>query len=129
MARHAEDLLRTAWDGCTAGEILAMRGRARVCAEQIARHASAMRDHARDKAGELAQQAGEMAHCAEEIARCAWVRGRTLLRHHEMPRWMRDNDFLVGGHRPQLNSFGACFKSVFSIHTETGNIWTHLIGQ
>ena len=22
-----------------------------------------------------------------------------------------------------------CFKSIFRIHTETGNIWTHLLGQ
>jgi len=27
-----------------------------------------------------------------------------------------------------LPSFRACFKSVFRIHTETGNIWTHLLG-
>uniref|UniRef100_A0A8C2P3H7 Adiponectin receptor protein 2 n=1 Tax=Capra hircus TaxID=9925 RepID=A0A8C2P3H7_CAPHI len=25
-------------------------------------------------------------------------------------------------------SFRACFKSIFRIHTETGNIWTHLLG-
>ena len=31
--------------------------------------------------------------------------------------------------RPELNSFSECFKSVFRIHTETGNIWTHLIGN
>lgn len=30
--------------------------------------------------------------------------------------------------RPELNSFRECFKSVFRIHSETGNIWTHLIG-
>ena len=33
------------------------------------------------------------------------------------------------GHRPELNSFTECFKSIFMIHTETGNIWTHLIGR
>ena len=32
------------------------------------------------------------------------------------------------GHRPELNSFANCFKSIFRIHTETGNIWTHLLG-
>lgn len=31
-------------------------------------------------------------------------------------------------HRPPLPSFRVCFKSVFRIHTETGNIWTHLLG-
>ena len=24
--------------------------------------------------------------------------------------------------------FRECFKSIFRIHTETGNIWTHLLG-
>ena len=32
------------------------------------------------------------------------------------------------GHRPELRSFLSCFKSIFRIHTETGNIWTHLLG-
>lgn len=50
--------------------------------------------------------------------------------HHfdKLPGWMRDNEYLRMGHRPELNSFTECFKSVFMIHTETGNIWTHLIG-
>ncbi|XP_023329414.1 adiponectin receptor protein [Eurytemora carolleeae] len=46
----------------------------------------------------------------------------------KLPGWMRDNEFLTFGHRPELNSFRECFKSVFRIHTETGNIWTHFIG-
>ena len=41
---------------------------------------------------------------------------------------MKDNEYLQCGHRPQLNSFKECFKSIFGIHSETGNIWTHLIG-
>lgn len=40
----------------------------------------------------------------------------------------QDNDFLQRGHRPPLPSFRACFKSIFRIHTETGNIWTHMLG-
>uniref|UniRef100_A0A8C9CNT2 Uncharacterized protein n=1 Tax=Phocoena sinus TaxID=42100 RepID=A0A8C9CNT2_PHOSS len=39
----------------------------------------------------------------------------------------RDNDYLLHGHRPPMPSFRACFKSIFRIHTETGNIWTHLL--
>jgi len=46
----------------------------------------------------------------------------------KLPSWMRDNDFLHFGHRPELPSFAECFRSIFRIHTETGNIWTHLIG-
>ena len=51
-----------------------------------------------------------------------------VVSHHHLPEWLQDNEFLVAGHRPQLNSYRACFKSIFRIHTETGNIWTHLLG-
>lgn len=46
-----------------------------------------------------------------------------------LPKWLQDNDFLHKGHRPPLRSFSACFRSIFRIHTETGNIWTHLLGK
>lgn len=45
-----------------------------------------------------------------------------------LPDWMKDNEYLQFGHRPELNSFKECFKSIFGLHSETGNIWTHLIG-
>jgi adiponectin receptor len=45
-----------------------------------------------------------------------------------LPDWMRDNEHLRLGHRPHLPSVAACLGSVFRIHTETGNIWTHLLG-
>ncbi|KAH7718972.1 Protein PAQR-2 [Aphelenchoides avenae] len=45
-----------------------------------------------------------------------------------LPEWLQDNEFLRSGHRPPLPSFGSCFKSVFAVHTETGNIWTHMYG-
>jgi len=41
---------------------------------------------------------------------------------------MGDNEFILSHHRPELNSFRECFKSVFGLHSETGNIWTHLLG-
>ncbi|KAI6239550.1 Adiponectin receptor protein [Aphelenchoides fujianensis] len=45
-----------------------------------------------------------------------------------LPEWLQDNEFLRTGHRPPLPSFASCFNSVFHIHSETGNIWTHLYG-
>ncbi|XP_072884169.1 adiponectin receptor protein 1-like [Hemitrygon akajei] len=46
-------------------------------------------------------------------------------------RWrvIPDNDFLLHGHRPPMPSFRACFYSIFRLHTETGNIWTHLLDK
>ncbi|TMS39208.1 hypothetical protein L596_005772 [Steinernema carpocapsae] len=45
-----------------------------------------------------------------------------------LPEWLQDNEFLRTGHRPPLPSFFSCFKSIFTLHTETGNIWTHMYG-
>ena len=53
---------------------------------------------------------------------------RKLLSHSELPQWLRGNEFLSHFHRPPMPSFTSCFKSIFKIHSETGNIWTHLIG-
>ena len=64
----------------------------------------------------------------ELFAKYVWVNGWKAMPHHALPNWLRDNDFLLKGHRPPLPSVKACFKSIFRIHTETGNIWTHFIG-
>ncbi|XP_075680183.1 adiponectin receptor protein-like [Dermatophagoides pteronyssinus] len=45
-----------------------------------------------------------------------------------LPNWMQDNEYLHTGHRPPLPTFWECIKSIFRLHTETGNIWTHGIG-
>jgi hypothetical protein len=40
-----------------------------------------------------------------------------------------DNNYLVRGYRKTpSNSYLDCFKSAFSIHNETINIWTHFLG-
>lgn len=46
-----------------------------------------------------------------------------------LPAFLNDNEFLLGHHRPELNSAVECLKSAFRLHTETWNIWTHLIGS
>mgnify|MGYP002389972389 CR=1 FL=1 len=42
--------------------------------------------------------------------------------------WLGDNHFLLQKHRPPANSVRECLLSIASIHSETVNIWTHLIG-
>lgn len=61
---------------------------------------------------------------ARDLGRKMW----NVCNFQNLPQWLQDNDFLHTGHRPPLNSFQACFQSIFRIHTETGNIWTHLLG-
>uniref|UniRef100_A0A1B6H4B9 Adiponectin receptor n=1 Tax=Cuerna arida TaxID=1464854 RepID=A0A1B6H4B9_9HEMI len=52
----------------------------------------------------------------------------TVCEFRNLPDWMQDNDCLISGYRPPLVTFSACFMSIFRMHTETVNIWTHLIG-
>ncbi|XP_067616576.1 adiponectin receptor protein [Eurosta solidaginis] len=75
--------------------------------------------------GALAHNAAEQ---AEEFVRKVWEASWMVCHYKNLPKWLQDNDFLHRGHRPPLPSFSACFKSMFRVHTETGNIWTHLLG-
>ena len=72
--------------------------------------------------GTFAHEAVEQ---AEEFVRKVWK----SCHFHALPQWLQDNDYLHTGHRPPLNSFWACFQSIFRVHTETVNIWTHLLGR
>lgn len=58
-----------------------------------------------------------------------WEGRWRVIPFHVLPDWLKDNDYLLHGHRPPMPSFRACFGSIFRIHTETGNIWTHLLGE
>ncbi|XP_054165789.1 adiponectin receptor protein-like [Oppia nitens] len=52
----------------------------------------------------------------------------TTVVYDSLPKFLRDNNYIRGQHRPVLPSFRLCFGSIFRIHSETGNIWTHLVG-
>lgn len=82
------------------------------------------KDNVQESMHDAADKAERISKRAIELARSGWY----LLSHFELPEWLRDNDFLSHHHRPPMPSFRSCFKSIFKIHTETGNIWTHLIG-
>jgi len=50
------------------------------------------------------------------------------LRHwHEVPEYMQFNEFIRSGYRANF-SWEMCLKSLFQMHNETGNIWSHLLG-
>ena len=59
----------------------------------------------------------------EAIAHWAW----TSVSFDTLPVWLRDNEYLQNNHRPPMYSFSGCIKSLFRMHTETWNIWTHLL--
>lgn len=50
------------------------------------------------------------------------------LHFKHLPGWMRDNQHIHNHYRPQLKSYTLCLLSIFRLHTETVNIWTHLVG-
>jgi len=80
-----------------------------------------------DKADVLAHKAAEKSVAVVHAVGDKLKRWRTSP-YHMLPEWMKDNEHLHKGHRPELQSAAECFKSIFRIHTETGNIWTHMIG-
>ncbi|XP_054708522.1 adiponectin receptor protein-like [Uloborus diversus] len=83
---------------------------------------------AAEQAENIVRKVLEEAENAEQLVRKLWGGAWKVCHFSSLPKWLQDNDFLHKGHRPPLKSFSACFRSIFRIHTETGNIWTHLLG-
>jgi adiponectin receptor len=46
----------------------------------------------------------------------------------DIPTWLQDNDYIVGGHPMPTYSYQRSFRLWRCLHMETMNIWTHLIG-
>jgi len=67
---------------------------------------------------------------AEPLIKSSPDKAWKLVRHHELPDWLQDNTDLHLYHRPApFNSARLCLKSILKLHSETGNIWTHLLGS
>ncbi|PKY38826.1 putative hemolysin-III channel protein Izh2 [Rhizophagus irregularis] len=46
----------------------------------------------------------------------------------DLPTWLQDNHDILKGYRRPTFSYVKCAKSLFYIHNESVNIWSHLIG-
>lgn len=46
----------------------------------------------------------------------------------QIPEYMRCNDAILGGYRMNFNTWGKACVSLFQLHNETLNVWTHLLG-
>jgi adiponectin receptor len=66
--------------------------------------------------------------CVEQAKEVGKRVVKYVVDHSHLPHWLLDNEYLVSGHRPPMPSFKQCFASIFRLHTETVNIWTHLLG-
>lgn len=45
----------------------------------------------------------------------------------DLPTWMQSDPYIRQGYRKQLGSFSKCYESLFYLHNETVNIWSHLL--
>lgn len=60
----------------------------------------------------------------KKLTNLAW----NIIPFSALPEWLKDNEFIRGSYRPPMFSFRGCFKSMFRLHNETWNIWTHFAG-
>jgi predicted membrane channel-forming protein YqfA (hemolysin III family) len=51
-----------------------------------------------------------------------------LLCFHDIEAWQRDNEYVCGRYRNISGSYRESLKSLFYLHNQTGNIYSHLIG-
>eukprot|EP00268_Persea_americana_P013301 TRINITY_DN15792_c0_g1_i2.p1 TRINITY_DN15792_c0_g1~~TRINITY_DN15792_c0_g1_i2.p1 ORF type:complete len:420 (-),score=47.55 TRINITY_DN15792_c0_g1_i2:374-1633(-) len=50
-----------------------------------------------------------------------------LVEYHSLPGYLKDNEYIIGHYRSEW-PLKQVFLSIFSLHNETLNVWTHLIG-
>ncbi|KAI7873033.1 hemolysin-III related-domain-containing protein [Spinellus fusiger] len=62
-----------------------------------------------------------------DTAKAAVVGAQRLLQFHELPVEWQENEYVHSGYRFYQSS-RACLRSIFMIHNETMNIWSHLLG-
>ena len=53
-----------------------------------------------------------------------------LLNYHDLPQWMQDNEneLILTSYRKPTYSCRLSLKTIWNLHNETVNIWTHLLG-
>jgi hypothetical protein len=52
----------------------------------------------------------------------------TVGKIHDAPDFHRDNEFIHSGYRINFNSKWKIFKSLFVLHNEFVNVWSHILG-
>ncbi|XP_047317285.1 heptahelical transmembrane protein 4-like [Impatiens glandulifera] len=67
-------------------------------------------------------------YCKEGKGKRLWKKVKyQLVEYHSLPAYLRDNEFILGHYRSEW-PLKQVLLSIFTIHNETLNVWTHLIG-
>lgn len=51
-----------------------------------------------------------------------------LVAWNDLPDWQQDNQYILSSYRPASGSYQGSFDSLFYLHTESINIYSHLLG-
>ncbi|KAI8340375.1 hemolysin-III related-domain-containing protein [Choanephora cucurbitarum] len=73
------------------------------------------------------QYMDDQVHDTWDNAKAAMLGAQRLLQFHELPKDWQENEYVLSGYRFYQTS-QACLKSIFMLHNETMNIWSHIIG-
>lgn len=73
------------------------------------------------------QYVDDQVHDTWDNAKAAMIGAQRLLHLHELPKEWQENEYVLSGYRFYQSS-QACLKSIFMLHNETMNIWSHLLG-
>lgn len=90
-----------------------------------------MAKHARSLSGSITDNVQVSAHAVVEAGQEAVARSSDAIQHilhyDQLPEWMKVDSHIKLGYRRQLDSFRDCFWSLFYLHNEFINIWSHLL--
>jgi hypothetical protein len=72
---------------------------------------------------------GDRSEIVENIAEQQEKQYETFIGHMlKAPAFLIDNEYILRGYRINFNTKMKIFKSLFMLHNETVNVWSHLLG-
>ena len=90
-----------------------------------------MAKHSRSLSETVTNNTQVSAHAVAEAGQEAVTRSliavQHILHYDQLPKWMKVDPHIRLGYRRQLGSFSDCFWSLFYLHNESVNIWSHLL--
>jgi hypothetical protein len=73
--------------------------------------------------------AGDYLHKLQEVGEIGVRKMESFIGHiKNTPHYLIDNEYIQRGYRINFNSHGKICESLFMLHNESVNVWSHLIG-